>query len=114
MPSQLFSNESFATVAGASGIVFIVANTIQAVFNFNPRWLALAISELVALYGVHAAQVTPVPSDYVLALLNGCLIYCTAVGGTSIVGSAKARGRSKAPPQTGQQERRRDFTTKWF
>ncbi|HZU29048.1 MAG TPA: hypothetical protein VFA04_26225 [Bryobacteraceae bacterium] len=49
LPNQFFTDQSFFTVAGASAIVFVVCNSIQAAFNFNPRWLALAVSDVIAL-----------------------------------------------------------------
>jgi len=103
----------FFSLAGASAIVFVVCNTLQSALNFNPRWLALAVAQAVALYGTHAAQNAIVPSDYFLSVLNGCLIYCTAVGGTAIAGSARRRGRPKGLTGEGAGQGR-TFTTSWF
>jgi hypothetical protein len=113
IPDSFFTMQSFVSLTGASAIVFIVANALQSALNFNPRWLALALSELVALYGTYASGNIHVPTDYVLALLNGCLIYCTAVGGTSIAGAVREKGTPKGlAPATGNQ--RRGFSTAWF
>lgn len=88
MPNQFFTPQSFYSLAGSAGIVYIVSNALQSAFNVNPRWFALVLSEAVALYGTYAAQSAQVPSDYFIALLNGCLIYCTAVGGNTLAVAA--------------------------
>ena len=111
MPDTFFTNQSFLSLAGSSAIVFVVGNTFQSALNFNPRWLALVLSEIVAIYGTYASHNIQVPSDYFIAILNGCLIYCTAAGGTSIVSSAREAGRAKGfAPARG----RRQFSSSWF
>ena len=39
LPKEFFTPQSAATLTGAVAITYVVSNTIQAVFNFNPRWL---------------------------------------------------------------------------
>jgi hypothetical protein len=111
VPETFFTSQSFLSLAGSSAAVFVVGNALQSALNFNPRWLALTLSEIVGVYGAYASHNIQVPSDYFIAALNGCLIYCTAVGGTSIASSAREAGRPKgfAPPRT-----RRQFTSLWF
>jgi len=111
LPNQFFTDQSFFTVAGASAIVFVVCNSIQAAFNFNPRWLALLVSEVIALYGTYASRNANVPSDYFLSLLNGCLIFCTAVGGTALASSGATKG---TPRGLAVGSKRRTFSTSWF
>jgi len=113
LPIDFFTNQSFLSLASASGIVFVVSNAIQGAFNFNPRWLALVLAEAVAIYGAHLSQNVRVPSDYFLAALNGCLIYCTAVGGTQIVSKAAVAGKPKGQLGDDGRARRRMFTN-WF
>jgi len=114
MPKDLFTADSFYSLAGASGIVFVVCNALQAALNFNPKWLALALSEAVAIYGTYAAQSAHVPSDYFIATLNGCLIYCTAVGGTTLGHAARKSGRPKGFTVMDEQNVRRSFLSSWF
>jgi hypothetical protein len=111
MPSTFFTNESFFSLAGATAIVFVVCNTMQKVFNFNPKWFALLLAELVAIFGTWSAARVHVPSDYIIAVLNGCLIYSAAGGGTAIVSSAEA-GQQKG--MTEGLSRKRGFFTSWF
>jgi hypothetical protein len=111
MPSTFFTNESFFSLAGATAIVFVVCNTLQRVFNFNPKWFALMLSELVAIFGTWSAARAHVPSDYLIAVLNGCLIYSAAGGGTAIASSVEA-GQPKG--MGGGLRRPRGFVTSWF
>ena len=63
LPNQFFTDQSFLTVAGASAAVFVVCNSLQAAFNFNPRWLALVVAEFIAFYGTYVSNNIHVPSD---------------------------------------------------
>jgi hypothetical protein len=111
MPSTFFTNESFFSLAGATAIVFVVCNTLQKVFNFNPKWFALLLSEIVAIFGTWSAARAHVPSDYFISVLNGCLIFSAAGGGTAIASStesARQKGLAKSDPG------RRGFMSPWF
>jgi hypothetical protein len=112
MTKDFFTSESFYSLAGASGMVYVVCNALQAALNFNPRWLALVLAEVIAVFGTYAAQSARVPSDYFVAVLNGCLIYCTAVGGSTLGHSTRTKGRSKgtSPDDPG----RRSFWDRWY
>jgi len=112
IPSTFFTNESFVTLAGSAAIVFVVCNALQSAFNFNPRWLALAVAELIAIYGTAASGNNHVPSDYFVSLLNGCLIFATATGGGQIANGVKQAGRPRG--QVGTDGGHRRFLTPWF
>ena len=114
MPKDLFNADSLYSLAGASAIVYIVCNAMQAALNFNPRWLALALSEIVALYGTYLAQSAHVSSDYFIAALNGCLIYCTAVGGAALGHAGQKKGRPKGMVGMDAEPSRRTFFSGWY
>ncbi len=111
-PDAFFTAQSFSTVAGASAMVFFVSNALQKALDFNPRWLALVLSELIVLAGTYINHTAQVPSDYLLAVLNGCVVYCAAVGGATVAGAAREKGapRGAVPPA----KARRRFTEAWF
>lgn len=94
-PQDFFTIGSFATLLGATGIVYIVSGVIQSVFNFSPKWLALVISIAISLIGASLSVKTPdvleviVQQDsiwikYLIALLNGCLIFSSATGSNQL------------------------------
>ena len=114
LPHELFTPQSMFTLAGATAATFVIANGLQQAFNFNPRWLGLAIAQAISLYGVFSNQGGG--SDYFIAVVNGFLIYCAATGATQMAAgptrdSTVARGevltRSAASP-------RRSFLSPWF
>lgn len=107
MEAELLTITSLATFSGSVLATYVVCNSLQTVFSFSPRWLALAIAILIQLM---IALRTP-GSDYFLALINGCLVFLSAVGAnrlssgtdkeTTIVGKSglgeqtnSAKGRS--------------------
>jgi hypothetical protein len=112
--SELFTASSFVNLAGASAGVFVVCGALQAALNFNPRWLALVMSEIVAVFGMYEAHSAAVPSDYFIAVLNGCLIYCTAVGGSTLGSTGKLIGRAKGRVGLNGINERRAFLSNWF
>jgi hypothetical protein len=104
--------QSMSTLAGATAGTLVVANTVQRVFNVNPRWLALAIAQIIAVATTAAADARG--SDYFIAVVNGCVIYCAAAGATQVAATpapaAIPRGSDKVPSVAV----RRRFFTPWF
>jgi hypothetical protein len=116
LPKEFFTIQSMLTLTGATGATFVIANGCQRAFNFNPRWLALAIAQVISIAGV--LTIGKGPADLFVGIVNGFLIYCTTLGATSMVGSpppeaASARGAGAAPNRQDPTTRRR-FLTRWF
>jgi hypothetical protein len=109
----LFAVQNFSTLAGSSAAVFIVSNAIQRAFDFNPKWLALAISEVVVIFATYIGNPSENVEAYGLAILNGCLVYCTAVGGAAIAGAPQRVGNARGL-ELGIRVGRRGFFTSWF
>ena len=115
MGQSLYTLDTLASTGGAAGVVLVVSNTVQRAFNYNPKWFALVLAELVALLGTYGATGTAhVPTDAAVAVLNGCLIYCTAVGGSSLAGSTRARRPrgGSVGPDLGSTDR--SFFSAWY
>jgi len=109
IPKEFFTLQSMLTLTGATGATYVIANGCQSAFNFNPRWLALAIAQAISLFGVHATQGSG--SDYFVGVVNGFLIYCTAAGATSITGRPS---RSTSRETAGGAAPKRTFFQSWF
>lgn len=112
LPKDFFTVQSMLTLSGATGATFVVSNAIQTALNFNPKWLALAIAEVIVLVGVFLTSSTS-PIDYLIGLINGCLVYSSAAGATGLLGGSQtgvARGAGAIPPV----QVRRQFLTSWF
>jgi hypothetical protein len=98
LPNEFFTPQSMLTLTGATGIVFAIVNGIKTAFDFSPKWLGLAVSQLIALIGVALSGGTGL--DYFVGFINGFLIFSTAAGLSSIGGpgdGSVARGPGGAP-----------------
>jgi hypothetical protein len=114
LPKEFFTLQSMLTLAGAAGATFVVCNGLQKAFNFNPRWLALAVAQLIVLAGTSATGATRL-IDYLVGVINGFLVYLTAAGGTDAAAGAAgaapvARGAAAVPAAAPK----RRFLTRWF
>ena len=116
LPKEFFTPESMLTLAGASGSTFVICNSLQRAFDFNPRWLALLVAQAIVLVGTASSGATAVP-DYLVGVVNGFLVYLTAAGGTSAAGGSGgqpvARGAAERAAQVSPGGRR-GFLTPWF
>ncbi|OXA93796.1 hypothetical protein [Flavobacterium hercynium] len=118
IPKEFFTLQSMLTLTGATGVVFVVSNGLQRAFNFNPKWLALIIAEVLAIVGVITTKQYAI-SDFFVAIVNGFLIYSTAVGTNQITGKENqdqslARGEVLPEGRKNLLPPKRAFTSKWF
>jgi hypothetical protein len=117
LPKEFFTLQSMLTLTGATGAVYVVCNGLQAALNFNPKWLALAVAQVIALVGVQQTGGSGI--DYFIGIINGFLIYCTAAGASAIGGRGR-RGVARAAPPSREAHLpqpdayRRRFLTSWF
>jgi FtsH-binding integral membrane protein len=91
IPSELFTIDSFATLAGCTAIVYIVTGVIGYLMNFKTsqavkKWLSIGLSLAVAFV---AASLTEDKTAYtwILAIFNGFLIFVAATGTNAIFSS---------------------------
>jgi len=114
IPGDFFTAASLGTLAGATGAVYIICGTIQKVFNFNPKWLALLVSVLISYLGAYlTASVNDQVTKYIIALLNGFLIYASATGTNQVIGTQTGKTTQKAGFKVSIQTLRK-FNTKWW
>ena len=111
--NSLYTIEAIQTLAGAAGATFVVASGIQRAFDYNPKWLALAIAMVVSFAVVLFAQGKG--SDYFFAIINGFLIYLTAVGANTTVGTENGNGvQARAGGLESLSNPKRTFRTRWY
>ena len=115
VPTEFYTPQSILTLTGATGAVYVISAGLQHAFNFNPRWFALAISLVLAVAGAYATQ-PPVVGSYLIAIVNGFLIYCTAVGVNSVTAkpgdsAAVSKGVLRGGKSTSS---RRNFRSSWY
>ena len=82
--------------------------------NFNPKWLGLVLSIVLGLVGA-STPAAPTYVDYLIGLLNGCLIYCTAVG-INTIGAEPDESTlvSKGAGGANEGGEKRNFRSRWF
>jgi len=118
IPKEFFTLQSMLTLTGAAGATYVICNGLQRAFNFNPRWLALAIGILISLYGVYETSPGRA-SDYFVGIINGFLIFCTAAGATEL-GAVKTESTTARSAPNGNaatstnQAAKRQFRSSWF
>jgi hypothetical protein len=118
VPNEFFTPESMVTFTGATAAVFVIGNTAQSVFQFNPRWFSLLVAEAISLLAIYLGGGEGL--DYLIGLINGCLIYSAATGAVAITGTpapavtrALPRDRNVLNEETATTPRRR-FSTAWW
>jgi hypothetical protein len=114
MNGDFFTFESFSTLAGASFGVFVISNVVQHVFNFNPKWFGLVLSFVFSFLGVFLSHKTGI--HYLMAFLNGFLIYASTVGIVQVTGKNELPASNINPPFASSQDEiiKRTFRTKWY
>jgi hypothetical protein len=94
LANDFFTIESLGSFAGATSATVCVANGIQRAFNFSPKWLALAASEFVCLSLVAITPIsdqTPIAAPYIIAFLNGFLVFFASAGLTELGSDLKEK-----------------------
>ena len=113
VPAEFFTVQSMLTLTGATGATYVICNGLQHAFNFNPRWLALAIALAISMFGTYLNASRA--SDYFVGIVNGFLIYCTAVGATQVTAPRADRGTPMGADHRGVvASGKRRFRSPWF
>src|SRR5262249_8586763 len=109
LPDQFYTWPTLGTLAGASGATFIITNTLRSALDWSPKWLGLVVAQAICIGG--GAVLGKQASDSVIAILNGCLVYLSAVGVASatagVAPTVVARGDAVRPPS-------HRFLSSWF
>ncbi len=119
---EFFTWRSFSTLAGTTGIVYIICGVFQSVFNFSPRWFALVISILVSFIGIQFDYQLASNNifisfsiKYIIALLNGFLIFATATGSNQLFASKPSITHHPPYPRPlNFQNQSRTFNSNWW
>lgn len=125
IPKEFYTAGTLYTLTGSSTAVWIITSVIGYVLEPKDskklkKWLGLALSLVLALLGASQLMERSA-TTWVVAVINGFLIYLTAVGANTIV----AQGGGEAPPAGGtpppvreagaaRREERGGFTERWW
>lgn len=109
LPNEFFTWGALGSLAGASGATFVITSTLRSAFDWSPKWLGLVVAQIICIGA--SVSLGKSGSDSIIAILNGCLVYLSAVGLASASGgtttSATARGGTNTAPPRG-------FFSSWF
>lgn len=107
-------------VGAAAAAVMMLGNTSQLAFNFSPKWLVLMFAIIIASV-VEFASLLPIkigtedPNivvQLIFVILNGALIFLTAVGSNSVASVSPATAPVD-PELGGKLSIKRSFWAQW-
>lgn len=120
MANEFYTTSTLFTLGGTSMAVWVITSVFGDVFGEVlgrkmrvrvKKWLALALSLIFALIGASLTSNISVLT-WVVAVVNGFLIYLTAIGLNAVtVHSAKRSGESPRPTSG---EKKSGFTDSWW
>lgn len=85
VPDSFFTVASLGTFAGATAVAHVLRSTVAALMGITSPWVAF-LTSLAASIGALLLTGSPTSvSDYLIAFLNGCLIFLTVIGSTQVV-----------------------------
>ncbi len=108
-PSDYLNGSTILTFGGATIAVFAVSVAIRKVFKINHAGVPFAISLLLAFGGAASQGTLHAFFGWVVAIVNGCVLFCAAVGANETVtdfvtekpaGRGEQQGKTKAPAIT--------------
>jgi hypothetical protein len=91
---QLFTAVNIGSLGIATGAVTVVTNAFKHLLGLAPtwlKWIAFGMSMVIAMVVV-AISSTIHWYDWIFGFINGCLLFCTALGANEI-GRASVRVR---------------------
>lgn len=89
LPQDFYTWQSLATLAVASGAVVIVSNTVRTLGNLDSPWVPFTVSAALTLVGAGSAHQLGTAPDWIIAVLNSCLLFCAATGANQTLIASK-------------------------
>jgi hypothetical protein len=113
LPHEFFTIQSMLTFGGATTATFVITNAIYRATSYSPKWLGLVIAVVLTTAGVYYSHGQGL--DYVAGLVNGCLVYLAAAGGTAAGAAATEQGGgTRARVRASGANPPRRFLEPWF
>ena len=100
LTGQLFTAVNIGSVTIATSAIIVVTNTLYTLFRLQQKWTAFAMALIIAYLNVMFSD-TPQWYDWVLAFVNACLLFCSALGLNEIV-IKSGKAQTKEPVQEGR------------
>jgi hypothetical protein len=84
LTTQPFTAVNIGSVTIATSAIIVVTNTLYTLFRLPVKWTAFAMAIIIAYLNVIFSQ-SPQWYDWLLAFVNACLLFCSALGLNEIV-----------------------------
>lgn len=99
---SFFTIDSFGTVAGSAAAIIVLTNTCRKITRWITPLVPFVFSLIVAFLAAGAfAGKLENATDWIIAFLNSCLLFCTATGAQEVVVSgANAQDAERASRQS--------------
>ena len=78
--SDFFTGDSLLTFGGASTATVVVGNTLRKLFKRDLVVIPFLVALVLAIAAAGAGDRLSSITDWIIALVNGCLLFCTALG----------------------------------
>jgi len=100
LSGQLFTAVNIGSVTIATSAIIVVTNTLYTLFRLSTKWTAFAMALIIAYLNVIFSSM-PQWFDWILAFVNACLLFCSALGLNEIV-VRSGKAQTKEPVQEGK------------
>lgn len=98
LPQDYYTWESLRTLAIAAGAVIVVSNTLRTLLKFDSPWVPFLVSVGLTVFGAYSAAKLESAPDWIITLLNSCLLFCTATGANQGLVAARPRVEGEQRP----------------
>lgn len=102
--------KALATYGGATTAVFILNNTVYRLGGPRSVWVPFIVAQLVAFIGAGSAGAITSLGAAFIVLLNGCLLFCSALGANEAMSSTD-RPPGQVKLHAGE---KRKWLSSWF
>lgn len=82
---------ALAVLSSASLAVTVITNTVHALTKRSSPWIPFLASVVIVVGVTLATGKTKEPITWLLALVNACLLFCTAAGIQGVIGQVAPR-----------------------
>lgn len=121
IPQDFYTTDTLFSLQSSATAVWIITSVIGYLFESKvskqiKKWLGLILSIALSISRATLVEEQQ-PLTWVVAVVNGFLIYTSAVGANTIMGkAATARGRRKRPVRetSADKAKRGNFTEAWW
>jgi hypothetical protein len=111
LPDAYYTWQSLGTLAIAAGAVIVASNTIRTLLKLDSPWVPFLVALGLTMFGAFSSHQLNAVSDWVLAALNSCLLFCTATGANHGLVAAKPRLEGEVRPYG---RRKVTWLSPWF